>query len=111
MKFTINGTEYEGAKYDFNTHCDFDALGVNVLELQNKPLPVLRAYLSICSGMRINECGTELEKHLVGGGNLAEMISVLAKEINESDFFMAVMGQAKTESPAEKPKRGTKKNA
>ena len=55
MKFTINGTEYEGAKYDYNTHCDFDAMGVNVLTIRKNPLPVIRAYLAISSGMDLHE--------------------------------------------------------
>jgi len=114
MSFKINGKTYEGAKYDFNTHCEFDALGVNVLTLRENPLPVLRAYLSISSGMDLISCGNELEKHIINGGTLAEMIGELAKEMNASDFFMAVTGQKKkeeTEAPEKiKRTRSTKKN-
>ena len=99
--FTINGKNYEGAKYDFNTHCDFDALGVNVLTLRENPLPVLRAYLSISSGMSLIDSGKELEKHIINGGTLAEMIGSLAKEMNNSDFFMALTGQMKEETEAQ----------
>jgi hypothetical protein len=110
MEFTINGKTYEGAKYDFNTHCEFDALGVNALSLSANPLPVLRAYLSICSGMDLITCGKELEQHIVGGGNLAEMITLLAKEINNSDFFMAITKSQKTEEKTKRTK-DTKKSA
>ena len=113
MTFTINGNKYEAAKYDFNTHCEFDSLGVNVLSLRENPLPVLRAYLSISSGMSLVECGKELEQHIIKGGDFAEMITVLAKEMNASDFFMAITGQKKetTEAPEKaKRTRSTKKN-
>lgn len=98
MKFTINGKNYDGAKYDFNTHCEFDALGVNVLTLRENPLPVLRAYLSISSGMDLISAGNELEQHIINKGTLAEMITALAKEMNQSDFFIAITGQQKEET-------------
>ena len=123
MKFTINGKEYEGAKYDFNTHCEFDALGVNVLNIQSNPLPVLRAYLSICSGMDLIACGKELEAHLIKGGSLAEVMALLTKEITSSDFFIAITKrenqkeaqEEEKETPEEekektKPAKNTKAN-
>lgn len=103
MKFTINGTEYEGAKYDFNTHCDFDAMGVNVLSIRKNPLPVIRAYLAISTGMDLHEAGKELEKHLIDGGSYTDIISCLAKEMNDSDFFMAMIKE--NQEPKEKTKR------
>lgn len=100
MKFTVNGTEYEGAKYDFNTHCEFDAMGVSVLDAQNKPLPVLRAYLAISTGMNIAMAGKEIEKHLIDGGSLNDMMLCLTTEVTNSDFFIALMKRQE-----EKPKR------
>lgn len=118
MSFKINGKTYEGAKYDFNTHCDFDALGVNPLEITTKPMPVLRAYLSISTGMSITEAGEELEKHFINGGNFEELGATLIKEMEASSFFMTMIEKVKAtaesqESSEEKPKRtrSTKKNA
>lgn len=117
MSFTINGQKYDGAKYDFNTHCEFDAMGVNPLMLKANPLPVIRAYLSISSGLSLAESGNELEQHIIKGGKLTEIITALAKEMNDSAFFTAITKEM-TESPEKaesqaKTKRvkTTKKNA
>ena len=108
MKFKVNGKEYEGAKYDFNTHCEFDSMGVNPLMLKDNPLPVIRAYLAISSGMTLTEAGNELEKHFIGGGDFTEIIVNLAKELNESDFFTATSQttETSTEKSEAKTKRG-----
>lgn len=122
MTFTINGKEYESAKYDFNTHCEFDSLGVNAIEISTKPLPVLRAYLAICGDMSLEKAGKELEKHFVNGGKLEEITTCLIKELDASDFFTAMVTKLKEtmtedeepqeEAPAKtKRARSTKKSA
>lgn len=109
MKFKVNGVEYEGAKYDFNTHCEFDAMGINVLSVMKKPLPVIRAYLAISTGMDIEAAGKELEKEFLKGGDFSDIMNCLAKECNESDFFMKMVEdnlKAAEETSTEKTKRG-----
>lgn len=125
MTFEINGKEYEAAKYDFNTHCEFDSYGVNAIEISTRPLPVLRAYLAICGDMSLTQAGRELEKHFIGGGKLEEITTCLMKELDASDFFMEMIKKLKEsmteeeEAPKEAPKeapaktkrvRSTKKN-
>ena len=105
MKFTINGNEYEGAKYDYNTHCAFQEYGVTALDIRKKPESVLRAYLAISTGMTPEEAGEEIEKHIIGGGNLEELAIGLIKEMGKSDFFQAIVKKNQTE---DKPKRGRK---
>lgn len=107
MSFTINGQKYEGAKYDFNTHCEFDALGVNPLEITTKPMPVLRAYLSISSGMSITEAGEELEQHYLNGGKFEEIGACLIQEMDASDFFMKMIENAKEEADKKKAEKET----
>ena len=123
MRFKVNGVEYEGAKYDFNTHCEFDAMGINVMSVRRRPLPVIRAYLAISTGMDLEEAGKELEQEFLKGGDFSDIMNCLAKECNNSDFFMKLVeenqkaAEEKTEepeeeAPKEKTKRGktTKKN-
>ena len=95
MKFTINGKEYESAKYSFNTHCQFDEMGVNVLDIKNKPFSILRAYFSISSGMDLDTCGDELEAHIMNGGKLDDITTVFLKELDKSDFFRSLVGNPK----------------
>jgi hypothetical protein len=105
MKFTINGNEYESAKYDYNTHCAFQEFGVNALDIRKKPESVLRAYLAISSGMSAEEAGEEIEKHIINGGDLTDLVVALTKEMGKSDFFQAILKKNQTE---DKPKRGKK---
>lgn len=111
MTFTINGKKYESAKYSFNTHCRFEELGANALELQRKPTIVCRAYLAICGDMSLEEAGEEIEQHFINGGDLSEMIIAFAKELNESGFFMAMIERAKEPEEKKKPTKTTRKSA
>lgn len=103
MTFTINGKEYEGAKYNYNTSCLFEEMGVNVSEIAKKPQSVLRAYLAISSGMDLDDAGNEIEAHLINGGDLSEIQSAFAKELSESGFFKSLLEIAsKDETPKKK---------
>lgn len=116
MRFKVNGVEYEGAKYDFNTHCEFDAMGINVMSVRKRPLPVLRAYLAISTGMDVEEAGNELEKEFLKGGDFSDIMNCLATECNNSDFFTKLVEEnlkaaeeAKKKSEEEAPKEKTKR--
>lgn len=104
MKFTVNGNEYEGAKYDFNTHCNLSEMGVNALDIRKKPESVARAYFAISSGLTTQEAGEEMEKHIIAGGDLSEIIIALLTEMDQSDFFRSI-----TKRNQVAPKRGTRK--
>ena len=96
-KFTINGKEYEGAKYDYNTSCMFEEMGIQVSEITRKPQSVLRAYLAISSGMDVEDAGKEIEAHIIAGGDLTEIQSVFAKELTESGFFKSLLERQKSD--------------
>ena len=108
MKFTVNGKEYEGAKYNYNASCLFEEMGVAISDLGRKPQSVLRAYLAISGGMDLEEAGEEIEKHIIAGGTLGEMTSALNTELNESGFFKALLN-AVNETPEETQEKKTKK--
>ena len=108
MKFTINGKEYEGAKYNYNASCLFEEMGVTISDLGRKPQSVLRAYLAISSGMDVDEAGNEIEQHLIAGGDLREMTDTLNNELKESGFFKALLNAA-NETPEEAQEKKTKK--
>lgn len=110
MKFTINGTEYEGAKYDYNTHCELQELGVEVLEIKKKPHAIARAYLAISSGMDLETAGKEIEQHVINGGNLNDIIVALLKEMDQSDFFRAIISRVtdQKKEPEKKTRKSTK---
>ena len=70
MKFVINGTEYEGAKYDYNTHCDMKDMGVDISKFTKNPEGIIRAYLAVSSGMDLRMAGDEINEHIINGGSL-----------------------------------------
>lgn len=102
MKFTINGTEYEGAKYDYNTHCDLKDMGVDIVKFNRNPEGVVRAYLAVSSGMDLKMAGEEINQHIISGGSLDGVINALADEINKSGFFQALKGNTETKKPSKK---------
>ena len=106
MKFTVNGTEYDGAKYNFNTHCALSEMGVNPLEIRKRPESVARAYFAISSGLTVEEAGDEIEQHIINGGDLSEIVIALLKEMDQSDFFRSIVQKTKSE---DKPKRVRRK--
>ena len=107
MKFTINGKEYEGAKYNYNTSCAFEEYGVAVSDIVLTPMNVLRAYLSISSGMDIYEAGNEIEAHLIAGGDIQDIQKALGHEMSESGFFQTLLNKVKEdeESPETQEKK------
>lgn len=103
-KFTINGKEYEGAKYSFNTSCQFEEMGVNLADISKKPMGVMRAYLAISGNMDLVEAGEEIEQHVVNGGNLNGLQDVFAKELETSGFFKGLLEVANKEEASKKKK-------
>ena len=101
MRFTINGNEYEGAKYNYNTHCDMKEMGCDIAKFSKNPEGVLRAYFAVSSGLSLEQAGNEIEAHLIGGGSLNDLAGALQEEVTKSGFFQTLR------SP-EKAKRGRK---
>ena len=101
MKFTINGTEYEGAKYDYNTHCDMKDMGVDISKFSKNPEGIIRAYLAVSGNMDLRMAGNEINEHIIGGGSLDGIMEALADEVNNSGFFQTVKGKDE-KKPAKK---------
>lgn len=105
MKFTVNGKEYEGAKYNYNTSCEFEEMGVSIAELGRKPQSVMRAYLAISGGMDLDDAGNEIEQHLINGGTLTDIQNAFAKELSDSGFFKSLLNLTKEDEAQEKKKK------
>jgi len=99
MKFTLNEKEYEGAKYNYNTSCAFEEMGVSIADFAKKPQSIIRAYVAISGGMEVEEAGNEIEQHVIKGGNLDEVSDVLMKEMQDSGFFKSLQELAKDKTP------------
>lgn len=107
--FVLNGIEYKAVPFGFNTVCDLEEQGVSLEDMNNKPLSMVRAYIGLCLGKGGVFSGEQIEKHIIGGGNLADVIAVMTEEMNESDFFRSLNQTAEEETATVPKKRANKK--
>lgn len=103
--FTINGNRYESKPFDFNMVCDMEDLGFELEKIGERPRTAARAYFACCVNGNKYFAGKELEKHLISGGSMDELIDVMNHEMDTSDFFRYLTEteeKENTENPEEK---------
>lgn len=96
--FTVNGTEYKAKPFDFNLVCDLEDMGVSLEEMGNKKMSMVRSYFALCAEKSNEFAGKELNAHFVGGGKFEDIVEVMSKEMEISDFFQALTKTTKTEA-------------
>ena len=106
---TINGVTYVAKPIDFNMLCDLEDLGVNISSMGNNTMSTARVYFALCSGLDKVSAGNELQKHIVNGGDFNELVTAMLKEMDESDFFQAMIRTE--EEPSEKATKKVTKRA
>ena len=95
----VNGKQYEAAEFTFNTICEMDELGYNIMEMKAGSMNMLRVWLSLCMKKSPEEAGKELQNHIVKGGSLETIINTLGECLNESDFFRAISEEEEKKVP------------
>lgn len=95
--FTVNGTEYKAKPFDFNLVCDLEDMGVSLEEAGRKPMSMVRAYFGKCMGKGKEAAGKELERHIVDGGKLDDIMDAMSDEMEKSDFFRSISKTAEAE--------------
>ena len=96
--FTINGKLYQAREITFNTICELEDAGVSLTEIEQKPISTVRSYFAICLGGNKEVAGQEIEKHIINGGNLDEIMTAFREELADSDFFQALTKTANEET-------------
>lgn len=95
--FTINEKLYKAKKFDFNTICDLEDMGISMSEAGRKPMSMARAYFALhLDGDRLL-AGNQIEEHVAKGYDLESLYSAMSKEMDESDFFQNLSKRAKEE--------------
>ena len=105
--FTINNRRYEAKEFDFNLVCDLQEMGVDILDIasiRKTPTTIIRSYLALCMDGDKEIAGVEMQNHIVGGGNFDEILNVIMKKMEESDFFQALSKEAEANTQAESKK-------
>ena len=105
--FTINGRTVRAKEFDFNFVCELGAVGIDLNDIGKKIMPVVREYVAYCMGVSSEAAGDEINSHIINGGKLEELVTVINDKVEESAFFRT-LGQAVEK---EAPKRNTKKKA
>lgn len=101
MRFiTVNGNRYNARPIDLNTICDLEDMGIQLSDWNRKRMSFIRGYIGICMGVDMYTAGNELQAHLVNGGTVEDYIKVIAKEVEESDFFRSLQQNAEATATA-----------
>ena len=96
--FTVNGKLYQAREITFNAICELEDAGVSLTEIESKPISTVRSYFAICLGGNKEVAGQEIEKHIINGGNLDEIMTAFREELADSDFFQALTKTANEEA-------------
>lgn len=107
-RIVINGREYTAKPFDFNMICDLEDLGVSIEDIERKPVSIVRAYAGLCMGKTAKESGLEIQEHLLNGGSFDDIMKVISKEMEESDFFRNLGKSEKKKAPAYQGKKRQK---
>ena len=86
-KIIVNGKEYVAKEFTFNLICDLEEMGYDMDSIGNKPMSVIRAYFALCAGVTMDVAGKEIEKHLIGGGDMGVISEAMQEQMENSDFF------------------------
>ena len=85
--FTLNGNTITAKKFDFNLLCDLDQYGISITDAGTKPMSLVRAYIALCAGVSLIDAGNLIQEHMANGGTIDDIVEVMNKEIEASDFF------------------------
>ncbi|MBR1631361.1 MAG: hypothetical protein IJ680_05850 [Paludibacteraceae bacterium] len=100
--FEINGKRYNAPKFNYNAICALEEAGVPIQDMKKKPAATARAYFSLCFDGDKDQAGAEIEAHMIAGGSLESLMTAMAKEIDESDFFRAINKSTATTQTAKR---------
>lgn len=96
-EIVINGKSYPAKEITFNSVCQFEGMGIPMSEIEEKSIMFIRAYAAMCMGKKVDQAGEEIEKHIMNGGSMDDIASVLRQAVEESGFFQALSKRAETE--------------
>lgn len=108
MNITVNEKNYKSVGITFNTLCDLEDMGVSLEDFATKPMSFIRAYVTLCMGGDKAVAGSEMEQHLINGGNFEAITEVIASEVENSDFFRALTKDKEEKAPTSTSKKKSK---
>ena len=104
----INGKNYRIPELNFNTMCQLEDMGLSLTQMDKKVLGTVRAFLALAMNGDYERAGTEIEAHLVNGGELDGMMEEVNEAVQSSGFFQALLKNHKTGNRESKSKETEK---
>lgn len=107
MKVKINNKNYEVPELTFRHFTMMEEQGFSIVDAFRKKQMMLIAMGFTCAvtGYDRDEAEHLLEQHVLGGGNITDIVGLFGEAINESDFFKRMLGIQKEEK---KPAKNVK---
>ena len=105
MKVKINNKTYTVAELKIEDYLKMEEQGISILEAFQKrqTMLVAMAFTCVVTGLERDDAAELLNQHVLGGGNILDIVAAFNKAISESDFFKRMLGaNQKAEKKAEK---------
>lgn len=106
--FNLNGKVYQAKEIDFNMICDLEERGISLEQIEDKPMSMIRHYIALCIGANKEVAGKEIESHLINGGDLSDIASVMNGAMEDSGFFQALNKGTQKKTTTSKSKKTEK---
>lgn len=109
MKVKINNKNYDVPELTFKHFTKMEEQGFSIVDAFQKKQMMLMAMGFTCAvtGLDREEAEDLLEQHVLGGGDIRNIVNTFGKAINESDFFKKMLGV--TEKNTERMNQETEK--
>lgn len=108
MNVKINNKNYPVKALGFKDMIHMEDMGFPIFSLikDKKVFSMAVAFVGIVAECDRDEAERLCEQHLLGGGNLGDLVATFDKALDESDFFKKLLGD--TQEKTEKPKANAK---
>lgn len=105
LKVKINNKNYDVPELTFRHFTKMEEQGFSIIDAFQKKQMLLMAMGFTCAVTWLDRQEAEdlLEQHVLGGGNITDIVSAFGEAIGESDFFKRMLGiQEEEKKPAKK---------
>lgn len=103
VKVKINNKTYTVNELKFGDYTKIEEQGFSLIEAFRKNQNMLLAMGFVCAvtGLDREDAEKLIEQHVLGGGNIGDIVNAFGKCISESDFFKRMLGLNKEEEQTE----------
>lgn len=104
-KFTVNGKEYAAKELTYGDIRKMESFGLNLMtditSIQAKVFSYTSGYLAICGGFSLEVADSEMNEHIINGGDFTDISEAFVDSLSNSRFFQAMLNSA-TEKTSKK---------